>query len=511
MNRNWKQAAVLLMTAIFSAGLVYAGASDLAGQADKVVRTAERNMHNGKNAEADRLLQEAALILEQAKAEDPADKKILRVEKNYNRVRKNVDRKLAQSAQRNTSSAQPVAKEESTSAGKLPGGVNKRLQDISRHLDQAERYAGRDARKAGYKLGQAGDLFDEIDNMYAGQFDKSNPEYAAVAGRYAELAGAASAQGAAEATQKADAQAAETEKNRQSEEWAARFRAYLSYPGQEGHNPDLLVYVPGTSEPEKFADAQRRYEAFKAFYAEYQKTEFPYGKTWQLESLGDSEAPRRIQQFEEDFASRIDSVAGDAERQIDTAMAQLDQDNGWRSDKSVKPNLVDHKWLESIRESVVKTNTALGPDNPEARAVQAKFDALLAKDQEHRQVRMERTFMTPDKYQGGDAGELKAKAESLVEQNKSEGGQPLRCTLVSESWREESVREWTDTSRTTWRHRTTRHLTAQVATKNEDGVRLITVALAQDKQSDGSWGALYGNLHQYPNPMLESNVFKNPG
>jgi hypothetical protein len=87
-----------------------------------------------------------------------------------------------------------------------------------------------------------------------------------------------------------------------------------------------------------------------------------------------------------------------------------------------------------------------------------------------------------------------------------EGGTPLRCTVVSENWQEETVKEWTDTSRTTWRVRTTRSLTSQVAAKTADGVRFITVALAKDKQSDGSWGGLYGNLHQYSDPMLESNV-----
>ena len=116
--------------------------------------------------------------------------------------------------------------------------------------------------------------------------------------------------------------------------------------------------------------------------------------------------------------------------------------------------------------------------------------------------------MTSDRYTGGDIGELKKRAEALVEKDQKEGGKPLRCTIISDDWQEETVEEWADTSRTTWRVRTTRSITGQVAAKTADGVRLITVALAKDKQSDGSWGALYGNLHQYSDPMLESNVKK---
>lgn len=506
MSTNWKQAVVLMMAFLFAFGPVFAGAADLAKQADKVVREAERKMHNGKNEEADALLKEAAIILDQAKADNPQDKLTMRVEKKYTRVRDNVDRKLGQKTQTHSSSMPAAATQ--SNAGKLPGGVSKRLKDISKHLDFAERYAGRDARKAQYKLTQAMDLFDEIDRMYGGQFNKSDPEYAAVAGRYDALAGATSEQSAAEAKTEADTGKGEAAREEQSAEWADRFREYLSYPGQEGHNPDMLVYVPGTSEPEKFADTQRRYEAFKAFYEEYKNTEFPNGKTWQLESLGDNEAPSRLKHFEQEFASRVGSVAGDAERQIDEAMAQLEKDNGWRSDKSIKPNLVDHKWMASIRASTQKLIAALGPDNPKALEVQSKFDALVAREQENRQIRRERTFMTPDRYHGDDINKLKDKAMLLVKNDKAEGGQPLRCTVVSENWREETVEEWTDTSKTTWHRRTTRHITAQVAAKAADGVRLITVALAQDKQSDGNWGMLYGNLHQYSDPMLESNVFK---
>ncbi len=329
-----------------------------------------------------------------------------------------------------------------------------------------------------------------------------------MSGRFDELAGKTADQGAAEARTKANAETAATTTEKQSAEWVAKFRAYLSYPGQEGHNPQMLVFIPGTSEPEKFADAQRRYEAFKTFYAEYLNTEFPYGKNWQLESLGDNEAPTRLQDFEQGFASRVGSVAGHAEGQIDSAMAQLEKDNGWRTDKSIKPNLVDHKWMATITESTQKVISALGSDDPAAMEVQAKFDALMAKEKENRQIRKERTFMTPDRYPGDDIDALKVKAISLVKNNQAEGGEPLRCTVISENWREESIREWTDTSNTTWRHRVTRHLTAQVAAKTSDGVRLITVALAKNKQSDGSWGPLYGNLHQYSDPMLESNVFK---
>ncbi len=528
MGRNCYRViiAVLLAFLFLGPGTVFAGADDLAKQADKIIRNAERSMHSGKNTEAAAMLQEAAALLEQGKAEDPANKRILQTEKKLERIRTNVDKKLGKNVGTTSSSETslpekpqpklmspkslpPAPAAKPADGAKLPGGVKKRLKDITRHLDSAERYTGTDAEKAQYKLGQAEELFAEIDRMYAAQFDPANPDYTAVKNRYTKLTGMAAEQGAAEAKAEADAAGAKAAKEKQSDEWVAKFRQYLSYSGNEGHNPEKLVYVPGTSEPEKFADAKKRYEAFKKFYEEYKSTDFPAGKTWALEDIADNQAPRRLQEFEEGFASRMGSVAERAESEISKAMAQLEKDNGWQSDKSIKPNLVDHKWMQTIGEATEEAVSALGPEDPKAKQIQAKFAALRAKDKENRQIRKDRTFMTPDRYTGNDISALKKKAKALVKDNTKEGGTPLRCTVIAENWREETVHEWTDTSRTAKRWRTTRHQTAQVAAKTSTGVRLITVALAQDKQSDNNWGPLYGNLHQYSDPMLEANVKKN--
>ncbi len=527
MKKKWGRIVIAVLQGVLflAAGQVFAGADDLAKQADKIIRNAEKMMFSGKNAEADTLLNEASALIEQGKAEDPGNKKILQIEKKFGRIRSNVDKKLGKMDTKRPSSAQdlppkpqpkamsskssgPAGASKSSATDKLPAGVTKRLKDITRLLDRAENYVDSNAESAKYNLQQAAQLFGEIEKNYGGQFDSANPEFASVQKRFNELSVKAEEQGAAEAQAKVEAAGAKAAQEQQSAEWVARFREYLSYPGQEGHNPDMLVFVPGTSEPEKFAEAQKRCEAFKVFYEEYKKTEFPNGKTWQLEELADREAPLRLKSFEEGFASRVASVTGDAEKEIDAAMAQLEKDNGWKSDKTIKPNLVDHKWMTSIRESTEKVVSALGETDPRRKEIQARFDALVAKDQENRRIRKERTFMTPDRYTGGDMGELKKKAEALVENDKKDGGDPLRCTIISENWQEQTIEEWTDTTKTTWRRRTTRSVTAQVAAKTSDGVRLITVALARDKQSDGSWGALYGNLHQYSDPMLESNVNK---
>jgi len=164
--------------------------------------------------------------------------------------------------------------------------------------------------------------------------------------------------------------------------------------------------------------------------------------------------------------------------------------------------------MSSIKQQVNNAITALGRETDKAKNVDHKFKALVAKDQDNREIRKRRTFMTPDQFHGSDIDQIKQKAASLVSANRKEGGQPLRTTIISTDWKEETVWEWVDTSKTAKRWRTTQRVTAQVAAKTGDGVRLVTVAIAKDKQSNGQWGSLYGNLHQYSDPMLEENVHK---
>lgn len=478
-------------------------------QINKIVRDAERKMYSGKNQEALSLLQQAEAMLQQAEAGDPGNPKVKRVEKKYLSVRKKIERKLGASSKATAGHGKTASahKSKPTKSG-LPSGVKKRLRDISRHLDNVERYVEKDSGKAMYKLNSAAELFAEIDKNYGSKFDPADPAYSEVKDRYTQLLAKAETQAVAEKGAEQQATAAKEQMEKQSAEWVAKFREYLSYPGQEGHNPDTLVFIPGSSEPEKFAEAQSRFAAFKKFLAKYQSTSFPNGKTTQLEQLADSDAVQRVKNFEESFADRVSSLTGGVAKSIDEAMAYLNRDNGWSTDTSLKPNLIDHKRMASIAAGMQQLITGLGEQDQQVQAIQAKFNTLKARDAGNRQIRKERTFMIADRYTGSDIDQLKKKASSLVQKNVREGGTPLRCTIISSDWKEETVNEWTDTSKSATRWRTTRSLTAQVAAKSGAQVRLVTVALAKDRRTDGSWGELYGNLHQYSDPMLENNVFQ---
>jgi hypothetical protein len=504
-------AACVVMVPLASEPAV-AALDDVAKTAAKLVRDAERKMHGGKNDEAELLLNEAAGMIERIKAEDPDNKKLKSLESKYERTRKALNRKMKKPGTPAAPSRPAAASASGGSPNKLPGGVTKRLRDIDRELDGLERRMGGEMsesliQQVNYKLQTVDNLFAEIDKNYSGQFSPEHPDYQAARARREAMEAAAAKASGDLAAAKSAAGEAEQRKKAQSAQWTAKLRPYVASKGTPGYSEEKYLVVPGTSEPEKFPAAIENYNDVKALYEAYQKTEFPDGKTWELEDLAEKKIPYAIKTFESSLESHLGIIIGQAEERIDQAMAYLDRDTGWKSDPAKIPNLLDHKRRESI-EGLVKNVAALGSAGGDKVGVLQKgFEALLEKDQANRQIRKERTYMKPDRFQGSRAGDIKAKAEALVKRDEA-GGQPLRTTIISEDWKEETVKEWTDTTKTAWRVRTTQSVTAQVAAKGSTGVRLYTVHVAKDKRTDGSWGPLYGNLHQYSHLMLEQNVHK---
>jgi hypothetical protein len=160
--------------------------------------------------------------------------------------------------------------------------------------------------------------------------------------------------------------------------------------------------------------------------------------------------------------------------------------------------------IEGLRERIEKAAGAVPEDHPAFVSAKRKLAALVEKNRERIRVRMERTFMIPDRFKGAELKDIASKAAGLVSDGLP-GAELLRTTVISEDWKEESVVESTDTTHTALRHRVTRSVSAQVAAKVGAAVFLYTVHVAKDRRTDGTFGPLYGNI-MFTDPMLEKNV-----
>ncbi len=286
--------------------------------------------------------------------------------------------------------------------------------------------------------------------------------------------------------------------------WVEKLRPYVAVGAG---NQKYLVSGVTLSEPDIQERAALLAEA-QALWPEYEKAEFPLGKTPQLLDL-EEKMQERLEEMPGELRRSRTLVSGDIEKEFDRILAYLSKDTGWKNDQTKKPNIVMERDVMPLEKAIDRYAKTVEPDDVKLVTLKQKLAQVKEQDQKNRAIRAERTYMNPDRFTGDGADELRQKAEEIVKE-KAASGKALRITLPAENWHEENVLEWTDTTHTELRYRITRFMTAQAAAKGYDGkVYLHGVHLANDRQSDGSWGPLHGHI-MWSDWMAEANVNKTP-
>jgi hypothetical protein len=178
----------------------------------------------------------------------------------------------------------------------------------------------------------------------------------------------------------------------------------------------------------------------------------------------------------------------------------------WPEEAKLRPApAMDADQLRAIEESIDRLAVAQ-PEHADLAGLRARLAAIQAENGKRLEANLKSKVMGPDRYRGADAEEIRTFAFSVLVA-KVPAARPLRVTIQSEDWEIESVDEWTDNTRSAVRHRETRFLWAQVASREGEEAFVYGACVAQDRQADGSWGKLYGHT-TWRNRILEENVGK---
>lgn len=287
-----------------------------------------------------------------------------------------------------------------------------------------------------------------------------------------------------------------------SEVWLSRLEPFVTSMGAKN------LIVSFTSSVQMIEEQQKIFDEASKLFAQYLNTEFPQGKSPQLQRVED-ELADRLAKFPETQQRSLNAQAGNAGDKLDQEINFLQNNSEWKTDTSKQPYFLSDERINDAQKLVDTAVSLLPAGDPGTAEIQNKMETLLTMNNERRKVHAARTRMLPDTFKGDGKNDIKEKAKALVVA-KINGSTILRATIISEDWKEETVEEWTDTTKSARRIRTTRSVTAQVAAKKDDGdVRLYTLHVAKDRRADGSWGQLYGNLHSdLGDLMLEGNVNK---
>jgi hypothetical protein len=292
----------------------------------------------------------------------------------------------------------------------------------------------------------------------------------------------------------------ETEKG--SEEWVKKLEPFVASTG-----PKQLI-ASYTSDVNQIKQQKEIYEQASAIFKQYQQVEFPKGKSFRLQQIEDK-LTAELAEFPKTLQRSVGDQVKNAEAKLDQEIAFLKSKQDWKTDTKELPYVLSESRINDARKLIDRATALVPADDPGLVKLNEKMAELIKMNDERRKVHAERIRMIPDRFEGDGIKVVKEKASELV-QSKFNGIQILRVTVISGDWKEETVKEWTDTTKSAVRIRTTRGVTAQVAGKKANGeVRLYTIYIAKDRRSDGTWGKLYGNLHSdLGDLMLEENVNK---
>lgn len=603
-SREGVRRSATIVIYMLATGVLWAPASLRAGQSGDLVRQIEAKLSSVQRQtvtspnQAEKDLLAARDLLGQLKEASAGQEKLPALQKRFDDLKGKLEKRLGRpvggSAEAPKQEAAPAPSQPPVS--NLPSAVVSQLKKLDTALTAAATSLEKNQlQTANRRLDEAKKVMNEIQSRYGTKIPAGNEQMKTATERLNTVAAKVSDANANAAAVAAAEAAAKEKREAQSKEWKEKFAPFFDYKS------DLYLRMGSefnNASPEDQQKARQAYGKANELIPAYQATEFPNGKTQELEYLeqrlmgyvtiynedearskqeqscrkwmdafrpyvevgagspkylvvgvtvdqdeigkraalleeaktlwqsyeGSGEFPhgksRELLAFEEQMQQRLAEmpealrqsralVSADVDKEFTRILDYLTTDTGWKEDITKKPNVVMERDLTPLREALQRFANMAGADAAKLVVLRETMGKIEQQDQANRVVRAERTYLEPDQYEGEDADDLRRKAGQIVK-DKIAQAEILRATLPAEDWQQESVVEWTDTTHTVLRYRNTRSMTAHVAAKGADSkVFLHAVHLASDRQTDGSWGSLYGHI-MWSDWMAEKNVNEDP-
>jgi len=252
------------------------------------------------------------------------------------------------------------------------------------------------------------------------------------------------------------------------------------------------------------------YDEAMGIYKQYLKIDFVDAQTFEVKDTARM-LKYSLDSYEESRAQQQKNIEKTIDDNISFFNARI-KDRVAKDDGKTAPLPLQKDMIPEIQNLITKAEKK-GIDKAKVSSWKQDISSLQKQNNKLIKLKIERTLMTPDQF-GNDqeALDLKAQAVIFMKNNCQTRGnyskvKALRTTIIKDRWDEERVWEYTDSTKTQRRHRTTRSIRAQVAGKEDGTVYLYWINMSKDLQSGGKWGPLKGHV-MYRDEMLEKNVNK---
>jgi hypothetical protein len=289
-----------------------------------------------------------------------------------------------------------------------------------------------------------------------------------------------------------------------SNEWIAKLKPYVLLRGQQGYVPEKEFVASYTEDPKDMDQRMKLYVEASNLFNEYQKAQFPEGKTDELLDL-EKKLVYKLRTYNEQLKMAADRYFEKAASEIKRGKSHLDKNEERTKDGKTKPFLLHSLVINGIARDIAWVENLM-PGDRRIIALKKEFEDLQKEQSRWREKMVESTVMISHKFNGKESSPLKKMSENIVKKKFSDA-KILRVNVISSDWKEERALEYTDTTRTAIRYRVTRCVTGQVAAKRGGDCFLYTTYIAKNRRSDGSWGEYYGHI-MFTDRMLEKNINK---
>lgn len=510
LTLNRMIAIVLLVVLVLLSATVLAVTSD---DVNKQMRNAQKLYFSGKAQKADEALKKAEeMAAEIMTGPNNAEKqKVKRLKGRMKKLRKDINTKLNKSAGEaanskadgSTSAPKPAATEKG--AGVLPSHVTSDLKVVERYILNAQKSLDSgDIRNARRSIVSARDRLQSTSERKKRYFTPKHPEYKSFLARIEKVDAAVEAAEKIKADRKAAAEKAAAKAKAESDKWVSRLKPYVTGPGRPGYDPKSYFVASYTADQQEMAKRAAIFGMVSADMESYRAVGLGDNASDELQLII-RDIENGLNTFQQTCKSMAELKVKEAGRKIDYIITWLNEQAKKIGSKDM-PLTMKKLTFESARRELDGAVNLLGENETRVKALRVRYNEALAMNAKLAKVRIAQTRMIPDNFRGPELKPLRKRAKVILKAAKP-GIKILRTTIISPDWKEESVIEWTDTTRSTLRLRTTRSVSAQVAGKLGVETMLYTLYIAMDRRTDGSWSLLRGHV-MFEDPILEENVEK---
>ncbi len=313
-------------------------------------------------------------------------------------------------------------------------------------------------------------IFREIDSQYGGQFDVDHPEYAEMKAWVEQTLADIEVGKAAAQVEQERLDRERTAREAASNDWEERLKALKPFGKRTGEIEDLL------EQETAFAEAITLFATFRA-------VDFPFGKTYGLEQV-EKGLEEGLQGFPAFLAKAREAFLQEALQHLEQRAAGLERVLEGR------PSFMSPKSVAGTEEFLGRFLPLFPDGSPENARIMALWDQVLARNEVNEKERATKLFIRDDVYQSEDAARIKEQIETLV-LGSNAGARIVTTRVTSQEWKELS--QWEDYAGTP-RFVVRGEIYGQCIVRIDDVARLFSVYVTREKNSDGTWSRLTGNV-----------------